>query len=178
MPYCCTWLIVAACWLLQAPSLGTLSSQHLRTFGCPLPGSRRLLLPKRHFFSPQMWESLCPFSLLLSKCWLAGAVMSTGLPTLVVNTRPLTVHSLWAPFLPCPSLSSSASPSSSSLSLPLTLPLTAFLSFVWSMWDRDFGISFFKKNSCCTLISCLLHFLNVGSQQFGPNPTTTWRLKI
>lgn len=177
MPYCCTWLIVAACWLLQAPSLGTLSSQHLHTFGCPLPGSQRLLLPKRHFFSPQMWESLCPFNLLLSKCWLAGAVMSTGLPTLVVNTRPLTVHPLWAPFLPSPSLFSSASPSLLHCPSLSPCPWQPFCHLFGQCGIGTLEFPFFKKQ--------LPHryFMPVAFSECRfptawTNPTTIWWLKI
>lgn len=147
-PHCCTWLIALACWLLPAPSLGMFPHSIFSGLAALFAAKQQAPVAP-NALPPDSFSLLTGVNLSLSQflspssCPLSDRVLRRlpdDLPTLAVYTRPLTVHSLWAPSSP----PSSPSPSSYSAALPLTLPLTASLSFAECGFET---LEFMKKKT-------------------------------
>lgn len=107
-PYCCTWLIVLACWLLWAPSLGRfpysisagLAALFLATPRSCCPNSHTtlllysvsLLVPVNLLFCFSLFHSV-----LTCNSSVCVVIHLRWLSTVSPLFRPLTVPSLWAP---------------------------------------------------------------------------------
>lgn len=144
MPYCCTWLIVLACWLLHAPSFGTfphsissgLAALFLATTSSCCPNSHNSLLLYSVSLLVPVNLPLC-FSLLPSALTCNSSVCVVDPPTLALNSQSAFLSSNSEPLLSSPCSSSSSSTSPSSVPLPLTVPSTASLSHSVGLWQRN-----------------------------------------
>ncbi len=175
MPYCRTWLIVPACWLLQAPSLGTLphsissglAALFLATTSSCCPSSHNALLLYSVSLLVRVNLPLC-FSLLHSVLTCSSSVCPVIYLRWLFTLCPLTVHSLWAPSFFLPPLFFFF------FSVPPSHPALDSLSVFCWVWVCDLGIyqktavlPFFFSALCIIWIS-FLSYLDLAS----------WRLKI
>lgn len=167
MPYCCTWLIVLACWLLWAPSLGRLPYSisaglaalflAITSSCCPnshntfLLYSVSLLVPVNLLYCFSLFHSV-----LTCNSSVCVAIHLRWLSTVSLLFRPLTVQSLWAP-----SFSALLLFFFFFFSSPPSHRAPNSFSVVCWVWVCDIGI--YKKQLPLILLLSHLHYLNFTS---------------